>query len=555
MSAGRRLAIVIEPDRSLSYVMAAILKRNDFEVVTCAKVEAALKAMKGESVKLIIVASEIKTDRYDGIDVCRAMNKSFKGRVPVVVSSRTPTEESVIRSIKSGALEYLVKPSSEQMILQKVNSALSRGNDQFIVADNVKDLNFEEGMTLSEMIDVVIEEADEIRALPQAVAKITQVSQDEKSGAAAMEQAISSDPSIVGMVLKRANSAFYKGQNDISDVKKAVVRIGFNECRKMVLGFSLFNLFSKEDRSFGFNRMQFWLHSVTVAIIAEGLCKKAGVDKADDAFLAGLLHDFGKLLLDDYLSVHFQRALQLANLNNLTVYESETNIFERTHSAVSKGIMDKWNFPEHISAAALRHHVVPKPDPQAGYQPDINSALFFANQLAKVSLLGSGGDCIATPIPEGLWSAFKFEGETFEDSWLDDIFAKIAQFLEFLGINQEDVGRAVERPPGRPPAVVIKEMGSDVRMVSWFLQCLGHEVVVLRDGDEIPDIVFGPTFIIGEERESLDSMAKSLFTAIPDTKIQAITGKFRYVNNNIPEEHLKVHDGRVDFRMMRMALK
>lgn len=160
------------------------------------------------------------------------------------------------------------------------------------------------------------------------MAKVIQISNDEDSSAKMLEEAILSDGTITSMILKKSNSAFYKGNAIIEEVDKAVVRIGFSDCRKMVMSMSLIKIFSNNEKCFGFDRMKFWLHSIAVGVLTEMLCQRVDSADKEQAFIAGLLHDFGKLILDDYLSLHFQKALHFCNLNELTLYESEKEIFE-----------------------------------------------------------------------------------------------------------------------------------------------------------------------------------------------------------------------------------
>lgn len=551
--AGKKTALILEPDRSMGFMMTVVLKRHGFTVITCETLQEILTKVRGAQVKMMIIAEEVKAGPKTGFDIISAFNKTYQGSIPILVTCATPTEEKVILSIRAGALEFLVKPTSEQVLMRKIEAAMSRGSRDIVVS-NVKNLNFKPGMTIAEMIDMVINEADEIRAMPHAVAKITQVSQDEKSGAQAMEQAINSDPAIAAMTLKRANSAFYKGQSQITSVKQAVVRIGFNECRKMVLGFSVFKLFAADQKCFGFNRLHFWVHSVATGIIAEYLSKKTKAPQADDAFLAGLLHDFGKLLFDDYLSGHFQKALQLANINNISLYDSETKVFERTHNAVSKAVMEKWNFATHIADAVLRHHTPPKADKEGALKPGLAESLYLANQMAKASLIGFGGDSIGGHIPDALWKAYGFAEGEFKDEEIALIYKGVREFLEFLGVTEKEIGRAMVPPKSAEHILVVRNADEDHRILSFFLRCQGHKVTCLKSLVDLPpEAGFTKILVFVSDKEGASEAVKGLSKG-PPIPSALLTGKFKYAGSQLPK-NIKVIEGNVDFQTLKLAIK
>jgi HD-like signal output (HDOD) protein/ActR/RegA family two-component response regulator len=550
----KKSILIFDEDKSFCYVMTAIFKRHDFNVITAARMDEAVSTLKNPSIKVIFMSVDLKFREKDGITICRALNKAYKGRIPIIMTSAVATEEKVIRSIQAGALEFILKPPEEKQVLAKTNTAMSVGSSKFIVSDNLKQLNFKEGMSIPDMVQMVIDEADEIRSMPQAVAKIISVSQDDKTGAGAMEKAILSDAAIAAMILKLANSAFYKGKAPIMAVKDAVIRIGFEECRKLVLGLSVFKLFSKDQQNFGFNRGHYWLHCVTTAVFAEGICRKAESKEEADAFMVGLLHDFGKILLDDYLSEHFQKALQICSIKDLKVFEAENEVFERDHAGITKAIMTKWNFPENMGEAVLRHHHIPKQDPDSADAPaTLSDVIFLANQMAKASLLGGSGDYFGVNVPRFVWSSFKINDGVFDLEELKGWYKKIKDFLDFLEITEEDLGVKVDLPENVGKACIITNPEDDYQLLSFFLHCQGYEVDIVKGTQAIPEDDCAFIFIYVTDKQTTQERFKELVTANPAAKILLFANKKTTSQTSAPS-NITYLDSSLNFHFIKTAM-
>jgi len=550
----KRSVVIYDTDKSFLYVMSVIFKRHNFNVIASSRIDEVVAGLKDSSVKAVFISIDIKFRGKDGITICKSLNKAYQGRIPIIMTSNVATEENVIRSVQAGAMEFVLKPPQEQSVIKKTLYAMSLGNTKFIVPNNLKDLNFKEGMTLPEMIQIVIQEADEIRGMPAAVAKIIEVSQNQKTGAAAMEKAIESDASIAAMVLKLANSAFYKGQSPIKTIKKAVIRIGFDECRKLVLGISVFKLFGNEQKNFGFNRGHYWLHSITTAVLAEWLCCKAGTNNDADAFMVGLLHDFGKLLLDDYLSEHFQKSLQICSINDLRLFEAENEVFERDHAGVTKAIMTKWNFPEHMGEAVGRHHHPPTLNKDvADAPPELSDAIFLANQMAKASMLGNGGDYFATPVPKHVWDAFKVKDGEFVIDDVKSCYKKIEDFLGFLEISEKDLGIPIQFPANKGLVLVIVNYDSDYTLLVFFLVCQGYTPHIIKPTQEIPEDDYAVIFMFVHDKENTNERFKVLAIEQPNAKTFIIPNEVGYTASLAPS-NIIVLEGQINYYHILTAL-
>jgi len=106
------------------------------------------------------------------------------------------------------------------------------------------------------------------------------------------------------------NSSFYGFPNRISTVTHAIVILGFNTVKSIVLSTSIFDALKKSGKSGAFDRLAFWRHSIGVGACSRVLAKRLGFTALEEFFIAGLLHDVGKIIMDTYLPEDFHAVLK-----------------------------------------------------------------------------------------------------------------------------------------------------------------------------------------------------------------------------------------------------
>ena len=168
-----------------------------------------------------------------------------------------------------------------------------------------------------------------------------------------IEQLIVKDPALASEVLKMANSAVYRGLTEVTSIRNAIVRLGAKEVANIVALVTQENNFRSNDPFMHKIMRRLWSHSLGCAIGAQSLAKKSGLpEMAQEAFLAALLHDIGKLLIikiiDDVMSskqmnLHLTEALLIDALGRL-------------HAECGYSLMVQWNLPEKYKDVARNHH-------------------------------------------------------------------------------------------------------------------------------------------------------------------------------------------------------
>ena len=195
-------------------------------------------------------------------------------------------------------------------------------------------------------LKVVVDRIEELPTLPQVAAKIMRLIDDPASSAQDIHKVMSRDTALAGKMLKLVNSAFYGLPHKVSNLNQAIVLLGFNTIKSLALSVSVFGVFGKGRGARSFDRERYWRHSVGSACIYRVLARKVKMVDPETAFVAGLLHDIGKLVLDQYAAPELGQVIDEAEKRKCAFVEAERALFGTDHSAVGGWLVDRWGFPE-----------------------------------------------------------------------------------------------------------------------------------------------------------------------------------------------------------------
>jgi putative nucleotidyltransferase with HDIG domain len=200
---------------------------------------------------------------------------------------------------------------------------------------------------------------------------------------------ISKDPPLAGKLLRVVNSAFYGLSGKVGSLKFALVLLGMRQIRQLIFGISVLSLFPLEPGKPTFDRRRFWQHSAAVGMISRLLAIKAYHFIFEGSeFTAGLLHDIGKIVLDEYFHSEFIEALDISEKEQIPLYEAEMKVFGCTHAQIGQWVAERWNLPENIIETIALHH---SPE-MAKKEPFLVSIVHLANIFAQLKEVGFSGD-------------------------------------------------------------------------------------------------------------------------------------------------------------------
>ena len=192
--------------------------------------------------------------------------------------------------------------------------------------------------------------------LPVIVSRILEVADDSRSSANELAELVARDVSVSDKVLNLANSAFYGFSRRITTIPQAVVVLGFDTVRSLALSVSVFEALSKNSDKINFDREAFWIHSIGCGTASRLIAKELGYRDTGTFFVAGLLHDLGKVILDTYFSEQYAEVVTEMVEEERPALEAETDILNIDHAEVGAWLAVRWKFPEILVAPIAAHH-------------------------------------------------------------------------------------------------------------------------------------------------------------------------------------------------------
>ena len=209
----------------------------------------------------------------------------------------------------------------------------------------------------------VFSKIDELPTLPVVLPRLLNLMESEKSDASDMARAISHDPALTSKVLKVANSAYYGFSQEICSLDRAIPLLGVNMVRSLALSIGVMASLPNGDRkSTHLSREGLWMHSLAVATAMQELSKKTG-ENNEHLFVVGLLHDIGKIVLDQFFNQELGRALEAAgDGKDLSFHLAERNVIGLDHAEIGDMLLKRWKFPTSISDPISVHHQTEIPD-------------------------------------------------------------------------------------------------------------------------------------------------------------------------------------------------
>jgi putative nucleotidyltransferase with HDIG domain len=203
-----------------------------------------------------------------------------------------------------------------------------------------------------------LDQIEDLPTLPAVAMEVNKMLLDEDITISQLSGAIEKDQAMVSKILKLVNSAFFGLRGKISNISHAVVVLGFNTIRNVVVSISIINAFSIKEGLDGFDIAEFWKHSVAVAVTSKYLAEKAGIHSADNCFVAGLLHDIGKIVLLQHFKDLFQKVWLAVKGKRLSFYEAEKSQIQIDHAWIGGYLAQKWQLPIPLIDAIRYHHDV-----------------------------------------------------------------------------------------------------------------------------------------------------------------------------------------------------
>lgn len=244
--------------------------------------------------------------------------------------------------------------------------------------------------------------ASQVRSIPTLPAVLTVLSrrmEDPNTSSEDLAQVIVQDQAIASKVLKLVNSPFYGFSGRIQSISQGIVILGFNAVKNLVLSTSVIDAFRGAASGELFRMETLWVHSASVASAAKLLAEKNKICDPEDAFVAGLLHDIGKVLLWSSEPRLFEACLQLVASKRVPLAEVESRTLGFQDQELAAILAEKWKFPEPL-VVGLRWRGAPS---RAGKWQGLASAIHCANILCTAMDTPAHPGSVVTPPDAAAW--------------------------------------------------------------------------------------------------------------------------------------------------------
>ncbi|MFH1862296.1 MAG: HDOD domain-containing protein [bacterium] len=220
-------------------------------------------------------------------------------------------------------------------------------------------------MVLTSAPDLIerLSEIQELPTLPKIAVEVSEVISDPLFSMEDLEKVILQDPALSTKVLRVANSAYYCFRIPITTIRRALTILGLKGIQQIVLSISVIKAFEPRLGQATFDREAFWQHSASTGAVTFAFSEKLKTldnralrSASEAAFISGLLHDLGKIVLDTYFHEDFEKVLSLVATEKLPMIEAERNVFGADHAIVGGWIAKHWRLPENVISAIRYHH-------------------------------------------------------------------------------------------------------------------------------------------------------------------------------------------------------
>lgn len=234
-------------------------------------------------------------------------------------------------------------------------------------------------------LEYTIKKIGDISTLPAILNKILHATADPATGAEYLQHILKSDPALTAKTLKVANSAYYGASQKVITMKHAIVFLGFKTVKNLAIAASVCDMFKSHERINEYSREALWKHSVAVAICAKSIAQRSGLRSGEDIFTAGIMHDLGIIMEDQYLHQHFVRLLQEPQLAERNICAAEQSVFGFDHAKLGSMVAMQWKIPAELCRPIEFHHT-PRLAP-AAYQTTA-AIVYLANVICNAKKIG-----------------------------------------------------------------------------------------------------------------------------------------------------------------------
>jgi HD-like signal output (HDOD) protein len=475
-SAGNPLVLLYSPRRRIRDILTVGLTQHDYHIIQAElSYLATVKAYQflpdlviiditaGHAKDVLLIPRLRRSGRTRHVSILVIAPRDLRGCIDALLAE---SGDSGI-SIPSDGIDILEYPFNFADLEKKVKNlallflhapagdAAGHSGDQRGKA-GVSDQLFDYAIPAEKKLAMIEGMVHKQWVFPYTVLRALDIMDSDAGCCKELAKCISTDLSASASILKVANTVQYARRGKpISDITDAVVRLGFRETRNLLACLALIDLSPDIERKYGFSRQEFWLHSLATALISEKLCIDAGHRRPELGFIAGLVHDLGKIPLDNNCHPAFLRLLESAADHLTSFYDTEESMMGFSHCELAHYLTNKWNFPATISSAILNHHDAERiATVTTPIDRIVHQSVFAANCMAKAMNLGHSCDEAIQEIPPHFLQELRIPRGP-SDRFFMDIFRNLRLLCQYLNIPIKNLMLGTLRPDFEKCEIVV----------------------------------------------------------------------------------------------------
>lgn len=303
-----------------------------------------------------VVVSDMRMPQMDGAALLSEVQRLHGDAIRIVLSGHAELEEAM--RVMPVAHQFLTKPCDANQLEDIIDRACNL-----------------QRLLKNEELQAIVTGIDNLPAVPCTYHRLVVAIADEHSSAKDLAQIIREDIGICAKVLRVANSSFFSRSRNISDIEAAVVRLGSQTIKSLVMGMEVFTLPKGVEVEFSMQGLQ--ERSLACASLAKRL---SSPEYQELAFLSGMLHDMGQLVLATYQPKLYSRAVVLAREHDVPQHEAEETYLGVSHAEVGAYLLGLWGLPYPVIEAVAFHH---RPDRVETENAGVYSSVHLASELVS----------------------------------------------------------------------------------------------------------------------------------------------------------------------------
>jgi HD-like signal output (HDOD) protein len=367
----KRRILFVDDDPNILSGIRRVLRplREDFDLQFAESGREALEMMERD--EFAAVVSDMRMPGMDGAALLKMVQSLYPCTIRIMLTGQAD-EDSILRTV--GVVhQFLEKPSDPELL----KSVLVRANVlHTLIAD--------------EKLKEIISSIESLPSLPDVYDRLQRALVRSDASVADVAAIIEEDMAMSAKVLQLVNSAFFGLFQRVESPARAVGLLGLETIKGIVLGMQIFSEMKSESKLFSLNKL--WAHSMAVGACAKKIALAESNEKEiiDHSFIAGILHDVGKLVFASKMSESYDRVVKLARQQEVSLYDAEKEVLHAGHDAAGAYLIGLWGLPGPVvEAIGFHHRIIEYPDNSFNPALAVHAANALYYELRPKEIIGA----------------------------------------------------------------------------------------------------------------------------------------------------------------------